>query len=529
MRHTLRTFLGLSMLSASVSAADIGFIEDYTLGKDRPTVLKQLIPGTEDYYYYQTLQALNSEQFKQAEEYLRLWRERIGETPRYQQLRTRLAFLTYGQNPDATLQYLRDRMQLQYNHQRLIPGGVAPNLPTKLDPNLIRFETLRERTLRRGDLLNNVEDTGLEKFAGLPLDAERRRNLLTRLRQPDIGNLPQLIVDDFSHPFGPGFGGYPVNGLLTTDQLLETNRIANNQLTNNSAFVNARLMRLRNSADADNRNPAVTKAYFDRLLAYVRTLNEAHNSLKAHVLFHKLQFDRTQGVHDKALILEYLKLPRQQAYMHRTLLESEQLNKFAANLGIDYAPMTGLPTIGADEQLVRAYLKHFFTEANNSNDFKDLIHEDYLKHLFAEAKIEAGLGEAEQWASALPPELYAAIKSRIDLEFVPTNKPFFGATEAVTLDVDVKNVPTLLVKIYEIHTKNYYERNLTPVTTDTNLDGLVPNASQNHAYPEPPVRRVRRTFQFPELTKPGVYVIDFIGSGKSSRALVRKGQLTPLV
>ena len=35
-------------------------------------------------------------------------------------------------------------------------------------------------------------------------------------------------------------------------------------------------------------------------------------------------------------------------------------------------------------------------------------------------------------------------------------------------------------------------------------------------------------FEFPQLNKAGVYVIDFIGAGKSSRALVRKGRLRPL-
>ena len=38
-----------------------------------------------------------------------------------------------------------------------------------------------------------------------------------------------------------------------------------------------------------------------------------------------------------------------------------------------------------------------------------------------------------------------------------------------------------------------------------------------------------RRFEFPKLDKPGVYVIDFIGNGKSSRALVRKGRLQHLV
>ena len=37
-----------------------------------------------------------------------------------------------------------------------------------------------------------------------------------------------------------------------------------------------------------------------------------------------------------------------------------------------------------------------------------------------------------------------------------------------------------------------------------------------------------REFDFPELNKRGVYVIEFIGNGKSSRALVTKGNLRVL-
>ncbi|HRX83164.1 MAG TPA: hypothetical protein P5307_29060, partial [Pirellulaceae bacterium] len=46
---------------------------------------------------------------------------------------------------------------------------------------------------------------------------------------------------------------------------------------------------------------------------------------------------------------------------------------------------------------------------------------------------------------------------------------------------------------------------------------------------EPPLRRVRRHFDFPALAKPGVYVVDFIGNGMNSRVVVRKGQLRHLV
>ena len=93
------------------------------------------------------------------------------------------------------------------------------------------------------------------------------------------------------------------------------------------------------------------------------------------------------------------------------------------------------------------------------------------------------------------------------------------------LDLHVKNVRQLFVKVYEINTRNYYRDTLRPVSTSIKLDGLVANDEQTHAFDDPPLRRISRQFQFPMLKKRGVYVIDFIGNGKSSRALIRKGQL----
>jgi hypothetical protein len=70
---------------------------------------------------------------------------------------------------------------------------------------------------------------------------------------------------------------------------------------------------------------------------------------------------------------------------------------------------------------------------------------------------------------------------------------------------------------------------MQPLDTDINLDGLVPNEETVHTYDDPAVRRIKRRFEFPEMQQPGVYVVDFIGNGKSSRVLVRKGRLNHLV
>ena len=140
-----------------------------------------------------------------------------------------------------------------------------------------------------------------------------------------------------------------------------------------------------------------------------------------------------------------------------------------------------------------------------------------------------GLGDPEQWSAMLSPSVFKALKDRIDLDFAPTNAKVFAADEPVQLGLSVKNVKTLIVKVFEINARNFYRDQGREVDTDINLDGLVANEQRNHAYEEPPLRRVRRTFAFPAITKPGVYVIDFIGNGKSSRVLVKKGKLRHLV
>src|SRR5258705_6688566 len=99
-----------TLLVASLGVAgEVGFVEDFALSKDRAAALRQLIPGTEEFYYYHGLHYLNSEQFDKVEAQFGPWLERFGQTPRLTEIQTRLALLTYDRNPQKTLTFLRDR------------------------------------------------------------------------------------------------------------------------------------------------------------------------------------------------------------------------------------------------------------------------------------------------------------------------------------------------------------------------------------------------------------------------------------
>src|SRR6266404_7490219 len=124
--------IAFALVSCSANAGELGFVEDFALAKDRAEALKKLIPGTEDYYYYHALHFLNTEQYEKVDALVKPWLERFGQTGRLTEIQTRQALLTYERNPQKSLDYLRNRLGLRFDHQKVVLGG-APNLPTALD------------------------------------------------------------------------------------------------------------------------------------------------------------------------------------------------------------------------------------------------------------------------------------------------------------------------------------------------------------------------------------------------------------
>ena len=514
------------VLVLSIRAAvanEIGFVEEFSLADDRSVPLQQLIVGTEDYYYYQCLHAQHQGRYDRVRELLAAWIQRYNYTPRVEEIRNRQALLEYQQHPQAALELIKQRLGLRFDHQKQALHAETAH-PTALDPALISREKLTTNALARYTNLNGFEEPAFEFLVKTDLTPEQRRDLLTRLTRPDYPGLPELVVADLRHERSGGFGSLPVHGLLLLEQLEACLRLMP-ELNQNDRFIAAYLARLRPGADVDwERDPAEKRAYLERLVNFVRTLPPHQNSLKAHVLYHRLAFDRTQDVYDKNLFLEYLRLPRQARYVNQEYLRRLAAER-PADLNTDYRSATLLPPVGSDEALVRDYLQRFLVDAPDGREFAEYVEATYLSELLAETKIVNGIGDMEQWYALLPPAKHEALKERVDLEFLPANRECWSAEEPVTLTLAIKNVAQLVVKTYEINAGNYYRQFGREVNTDLDLDGLVPNAEFTRTYNAPPLRRHVETLAFPALTRPGVYVIECIGNGRSSRALVRKGRL----
>jgi hypothetical protein len=512
----------------TADAQQIGFIEEFALAQDRTVPLGQLIPGTQQYYYFHCLHFQNTQQFDKADEMLAAWVKRHKDNNQIREIRYRQALFNYERHPQQTLDFLKKQLGLTFAHEQDRPDQ-KPQVPSAFDPALLRWERLMQLALKQHSNLDGFEDAALYRLMSADLNPDRRRALLSRLQRPDDANLPKLIVADLQYKNSGGFGSHAIHGRLLKDQLDELLRLRP-ELRNESKFVNIYLARLAPGADVDlQQDVAEHTAWLDRTYAFVQTLSPAHNSLKAHVLYHRLVFDQQTGERNRQRFIEYIKLPRRAHYVNPKWIQRADAQRYLCNLGQEFDSVTRMRPVGNDEPLLRDYLLHFFVKDSGYREFAPYLHDEFLKHLFAEAKIVNGLGEGEQWYSMLPPAKYQQLKERVDIDFAHGSKRFYAPDEPVALDVSLKNVPTLIVKVFEINTLNFHRENQRDLNTDINLDGLVANDEQTYEYKEAPLRRVQRRFEFPELKQRGTYVIDFIGNGQSSRALIRKGQLRFLV
>ena len=286
MRHAILTLLlfvgfvfapnglpGTSDFSSPIVAQEVGFLEDFVLAKDREAVLKQLVPGTERYYYFHALHYQNNQQLNKVDEILKPWIKRFGKTQRVKQILNRQALLKYSDNPKATLDYLTRELKLNFAHQREIPQ-TQRDLPTKLDPKLISTDRMIQLAFRSNSNTRGFTEKGLRLLATRQLTRTQRRDLLGRLMHPDFPGLVDLIVADLKERDSRGFGSLKIHHALTTRQLDDL-AAKFPKAKSLDKYIYIYLTKLQPSEDINWRADAVEhRKYLDRLWAFVKPLNQ---------------------------------------------------------------------------------------------------------------------------------------------------------------------------------------------------------------------------------------------------------------
>ncbi|MCX6908459.1 MAG: hypothetical protein NTY01_10500, partial [Verrucomicrobia bacterium] len=316
--------LTLSTLSGVARAEnEVGFIERFALAPDRAKALGELVPGSEDFYYYHALHCQNCRDMEKLADVMRQWKKRFPDSERRRVIENREALIGYENDPQKTLAYLRERLNLRFNHVQEARDK-KPDLPSSLDPKRIARSVFERDALVHDGALGSLSQQALEELVKrrAPLDDQRRRALLSKLQRPDVQNLVELIATDLKSRESRGFGEFAIHRALLPDQL-DALAQAVPSLATSEPFVFTKLRKLAPSADADIEfDAAEREAWLDRVWTFTKTLPPAFNTLKAHALYLQLDLDRKKGVYDRDRFLEYLKLPRSLFYVNPKWLQS---------------------------------------------------------------------------------------------------------------------------------------------------------------------------------------------------------------
>lgn len=511
---------------------ELSELEALALGPDRAAALKALLPGTTEHDYWRGVLLQHEGRLDEVDALLGGWAERHRSyDAHYERLaRRQLLARARADLPGVAERLLEEtRTALDDRAEEVVQ---AQRHPTSLDPARLDERLVIDDAIRRRSNLDDLTDAVLPDIVRTPSllpGFERvRRTILQRLRRVDIPGTLDLVAADLADEKGSNgrLGALPIHGLLTQAQLEElAQRLP--YLRTQSDWVEAMLARLAPPVWVDLRTDREERARtIDRAYAFAQTLAPTFNTLKATLLFHRLELDRAAGVYDRDHLRAYVELPRQASWIPRARLQTFS-NDRLVQPGTPAAKALGLEPIGNDEPLLVELLSRFLLEDDVAR-WSDVLDAEWLRKVAAMAKLLAGAtgAEAEKWTRLLSPAEREALKEHVDIDLAAQNPPRFRADDDVTLEVDVKNVRELEVKVFRIDAVAYWLSKEAEVDPAIDLDGMVPSGEPRKLTFDPsPFLRHRVRIELPECKRPGTYVVELIGNGRSSRALLRKGAL----
>ncbi|KAJ3039712.1 hypothetical protein HDV00_011944 [Rhizophlyctis rosea] len=242
-------------------------------------------------------------------------------------------------------------------------------------------------------------------------------------------------------------------------------------------------------------------------------------------IMRKLQKEKNR--YDESLLLEYLKIPIQQ---HHRIYSTRDSIVMYGNFS-DILPNPYFPA-GDDHQFIENYLDQIFRSDSIQDweKFKPYFEESYIRRVFLEAKITSS-SDVTKWTQSFPSADLQRLSEKVVLEIPSESNPETvdpNSSTPVRISLRLKNVPSLVVQVFEVNTFAYHRDHEHTVSALQALDvsGLVPNREERFEFTEHALKLFETDFELVEASKSrGIWIVEFLGGGLRTRAVIRKGYL----
>lgn len=320
-----------------------------------------------------------------------------------------------------------------------------------------------------------------------------------------------------------------ISNLITNKQLeFMINNIKSNKLTKDALINNL----LSNQFYSRLINSEISLLEKRKILFEIREFLKdkplSYDSLRLQILLQILNNGISINEYDMTLFEEYIKFPLFLSPIF-TVTDHNILKKIKNNSKSSFE-ISGLASIYDADSILNSYIKYFFQFKDDHEEFykkmAKIFNNKHLEILYYNCCLLRGVDNLD-YIKVLGRNAYSSECKRVSIDICSFNKKKFEIDEPIKLTVDIKNITTLNVQIFEINTENYYLKTRSAITSDINLEGLESTYNQTFCYNEASSKLNRRDFVFDKIpNKRGIYVIELVGGGYSSRAMIQKGALT---
>ena len=261
-----------------------------------------------------------------------------------------------------------------------------------------------------------------------------------------------------------------------------------------------------------------------QIYSYIDDKVPFNNSIRADLLLRLLYYGMKINKFDVEMFLLYLKSPLNVLEEYSLENNPKRQIPISQTLPLEKNPRN---TPSHEINIIKNYLQNIFynglipLDKMSTYFTPKFIEKEYIKALLLRGD------ESHDYIKILGMTEYIELVKRSELTLCEHNSSNFRVEDPIILDVDIKNIQTLIIKIYKINTENYYYSKQKPINNCMSLEGLTSTYEYSFSFNEKPQKIVRRRIELDKIPKKrGFFIIEFIGNGISSRAVIKKGSLS---
>ena len=244
------------------------------------------------------------------------------------------------------------------------------------------------------------------------------------------------------------------------------------------------------------------------------------------ILLYILKLNKMENIFEFKTLEEYLKFPIDNIGLDK-IYSTKKFNKKIKPL---FVPDIDFNQISRHKFIEDLLIDFLVLNKAQKDDFSSFFKKDYIDKINLIADLYKGKEiSSEKYKEYLKDSEYDEILKRTEMTICEHNPKEFKINEDIKIDIDFKNIKSINISIYEINSENYYLETKAPLNSLFNIEGIIASNNMDIKIEggENPFKRIRKTIELNQIEKgkPGIYLVEILGKGISSRIIIKRGRL----